>query len=78
MKARIDSPEALGRVLEQARLLRGMTQRDLAKVLATDQKYVWQLEAGKTTVAIERLLHAADALGIRLVAEIDDPPVDRR
>ena len=73
LKARIDSPQALGRVLEQARLLNGMTQRDVARALDTDQKYVWELEAGKATVAIQRLLRAANLLGVRLVAEVDEP-----
>lgn len=70
LTARIDSVQSLGRVIEQARLLRGLTQRDLARLLRTDQKYVWQLESGKSTVAIERLLHAADLLDITLTAEV--------
>ncbi len=71
LRARIDSPQALGRVLEQARLLRGMSQRDVARALDTNQKYVWELEEGKSTRAIERLLRAADLLGVTLVAEVD-------
>ncbi|MFE4469881.1 helix-turn-helix domain-containing protein [Leifsonia sp. NPDC056824] len=71
LTARIDSPESLGRVIAQARLLHGLSQRDLAQRLDTDQKYVWGLENGKSTVAIERLLRAADLLGITLIAEVD-------
>ena len=70
LTARIESPESLGRVIEQARLLHGLSQRDLAQRLHTDQKYVWELENGKSTVAIERLLRAADLLDITLIAEV--------
>ncbi|WP_426623176.1 helix-turn-helix domain-containing protein [Leifsonia sp. McL0607] len=70
LKARIESPESLGRVLEQARLLRGLSQRELAHLLSTDQKYVWGLENGKSTIAIERLLRAADVLNVTLTAEV--------
>ncbi len=72
LKARIDSPESLGRVIEQARLLHGLSQRELARLLSTDQKYVWEIENGKTTVAIERLLRAADILNVTLIAEVDE------
>jgi ribosome-binding protein aMBF1 (putative translation factor) len=74
---RIESPETLGRVIEQARLLRGLTQRDLAQLLATDQKYVWELESGKSTVAIERLLHAIDILNVTLLAEVPEREGDQ-
>lgn len=77
LRARIDSPEALGRVIEQARLLHGLTQRDLARAVGTDQKYVWTLEAGKSTVAIERLFDVAAALGITLTAEVAEPAEGR-
>jgi len=70
--ARIDSPESLGRAIEQARLLRGLSQRELAQMLGTDQKYVWELENGKSTVAIRRLLRASDILGVTLLAELDE------
>lgn len=72
LTARIESPDSLGRVLEQARLLRGLSQRELAQLLATDQKYVWELESGKSTVAIERLLRAADILKVTLIAEVEE------
>lgn len=72
LAARIDSAASLGRVLEQARLLKGLTQRDVARMIETDQKYVWQLENGKSTVAIERLLQAADLLGVTLTATVEE------
>lgn len=77
LRARIDSPQSLGRAIEQARLLRGLTQRDVATELGTTQKYVWSLEEGKSTVAIERLFDVAALLGIALTAEIAEQE-DRR
>src|SRR5450756_2914237 len=47
VRGEIPTPEALGRMLQQGRLLRGMSQRDLADHLGIGQKWVWQMESGK-------------------------------
>ena len=44
---KVTSAESLGRILQQARLLSGLSQRELARRLGTSQKYVWELEAGQ-------------------------------
>ena len=44
---KVTSAESLGRILQQARLLSGLSQRELARRLGTTQKYIWELEAGK-------------------------------
>ena len=54
-RGRVTSPESLGRILQQARLLAGLTQRDLAARLGTTQKYIWELEAGKPSILMDRL-----------------------
>ena len=45
---KVTSAESLGRILQQARLLSGLSQRELANRLGTTQKYIWELEAGQT------------------------------
>lgn len=67
---KVTSPESLGRILQQARLLAGMSQRDLAKRLGTTQKYVWELESGKPSIVMDRLFAAMRETGMELTATI--------
>lgn len=69
----VPTPEALGRVLQQARLLRGLSQRDLADELGIGQKWVWEMENGKPGLLTERLFRMLRATGVRLYAEVDLP-----
>src|ERR1700754_5152464 len=55
---KVTSAESLGRILQQARLLSGLSQRELAKRLGTTQKYIWELEAGKPSILMDRLFAA--------------------
>ena len=68
--AKIGDPEALERVLQQARLLSGFTQRQLAQQLGVSQRYIWELESGKPSIALTRLFEAMRATGMSLSAEI--------
>ena len=74
--------EALGRMLQQGRLVSGLTQRDLADRLDTDQKYIWALESGKKTIVLERIFEIMRETGVRMYMEIDssadEPPVPDR
>ncbi|MDP9800943.1 HTH-type transcriptional regulator/antitoxin HipB [Arcanobacterium wilhelmae] len=70
---RVSGPESLGRMLQQARLVAGLTQRDLAKQLGTTQKYIWELEAGKPSIMMNRLFAAMQATGMELSATITVP-----
>lgn len=72
----IPTAEALGRVLQQGRLLRGLSQRDLARELGIGQKWVWEMENGKPGLLTERLFRMLRATGVRLYAEIDVPDVE--
>lgn len=67
---KVTGPESLGRILQQARLLAGLTQRELAEQLGTTQKYVWELEAGKPSILMDRLFAAMAATGMELTATI--------
>lgn len=69
----MESAEAMGRMLQQGRLLRGITQRELAEKLGISQRYVYEIESGKPTIFAERLFQMMRATGVRFYAEIDDP-----
>jgi HTH-type transcriptional regulator/antitoxin HipB len=67
---KIASAESLGRILQQARLLAGLSQRELAQRLGTTQKYVWELESGKPSILMDRLFAAMRETGMELTATI--------
>ena len=75
-KGRVSSRESLGRMLQQARLVAGLTQRELATQLGTTQKYIWELEAGKPSILMDRLFAAMEATGMELTATISVPDGD--
>lgn len=58
--------EALGRMLQQGRMLHGMRQRQLADQLGIGQKWVWEMEQGKPGLLTERLFDMLRATGVRL------------
>src|ERR1700751_3403963 len=70
---KVTSAESLGRILQQARLMSGLSQRELARRLGTTQKYVWELEAGKPSIVMDRLFAAMRETGMELTAT-DTPP----
>lgn len=67
---KVTSAESLGRILQQARLVAGLSQRELARRLGTTQKYVWELEAGKPSIVMDRLFAAMRETGMELTATI--------
>ncbi len=73
-RGEVKSAEALGRMLQQGRLVEGMTQRDLADRLDTDQKYIWALESGKNTIVLKRIFQIMRETGVRMYMEIDSVP----
>lgn len=72
LRAKITSQDSLGRVIAQARLLAGLSQRELADQLGTSQRYIWELESGKDSALIERLLRALRATGATMTIEIPE------
>jgi len=72
LRGEVDSPAALGRMLQQGRLLAGMSQRDLAQELGVSQRYIWEIESGKPSVFLTRMFAAMRSTGVNLFAEIDD------
>jgi transcriptional regulator with XRE-family HTH domain len=72
----VSSPQALGRLLQQARLARGLSQQQVAAQLGISQGYVSELESGKTSLALTRVFDIMRLTGMTLSAEIPESPTD--
>lgn len=75
--AQLRTPAAIGLALREARLSQGLTQAELAADLEIPQSTVSELEAGKATIHIRRILSMAQALDLSLTATWDDPDAPR-
>lgn len=69
-QGKVTSAESLGRILQQARLLGGMSQRELAARLGISQRYVWEIEAGKPSIFMDRLFAYMRETGVELAARV--------
>lgn len=73
--ARLRSPADVGLAVQQARLTRGLSQSELAAELGMHQSALSEIEAGKSTIYLRRLLELARATGLELTATwSDDAP----
>ena len=74
--ARLRAPADFGLALQQARLARGLSQSQLAKELDVPQSTISEIESGKATIYIRRLLSIARITGVEFAAtwEDDDAP----
>lgn len=70
--ATVTSPASLGLALQQARLAQGLTQRELASRLGTTQRYIWELESGKDSVFLGRLLSILRETGTVMTLDIPE------
>jgi transcriptional regulator with XRE-family HTH domain len=70
---------ALGRRLGDLRRARGLTQEALADKAGIHRTFLARVENGRTSIAVDRLLALADALGVRIhdVLPQDEEEVDR-
>ena len=70
MHGNINSTEDLGRAVVAARLAHGMTQSQLAAAMGLTQRYVSELENGKSKTLSTKLFDLLDQLGIQLAFRI--------
>ena len=75
LRGQMDSAEAMRRMLQQGRLLRGITQRELAEELGISQRYVYEIESGKPTIFAERLFQMMRATGVRSTPRLTIRPM---
>ncbi|MPZ19802.1 MAG: type II toxin-antitoxin system Y4mF family antitoxin [Luteitalea sp.] len=64
--------EQIGAVVRQARLAQGLRQDQLAAAAGVGVRFLVELERGKPTVRLGKVLAVLDALGCRL--EVAAPP----
>ena len=62
----IRNTQEFGAAVAQARKSLGLTQRELALAINTGERFIVDLEAGKTTAQLGKALAAAKAVGLRI------------
>lgn len=75
--ARLRAPADFGLAIQQARLVRGMSQSELAEELGVPQSTISQLENGKSTIYLRRMLDIMRATDIELTAAWDGGDASR-
>lgn len=74
--SRIRTPADVGLAIQQARLSRGLSQADLAEELEVSQSAISEIESGKATIYLRRILEIARLIDLDVSAswEQDDAP----
>ncbi|MFT4295184.1 MAG: helix-turn-helix transcriptional regulator [Micropruina sp.] len=75
--ARLRAPADFGLAVQQARLARGLSQSQLAAELGVTQSAISEIESGKSTIYLRRLLSIARATGLELSASWEDADATR-
>lgn len=60
------SPQTVGQIVRAARKGLGLTQPELAAAAGVGLRFLVEVERGKPTVRLDRLLAVLDALGLEL------------
>ena len=63
------TPQAIGALARARRKRLGLTSADLAGLAGTGNRFVVELEAGKPTLQLQKVLDVLQVLGIDLVAQ---------
>lgn len=66
----------VGAIIRQARLAQGLRQDQLAAAAGVGLRFLVELEGGKPTVRLEKVVAVLDALGCQL--QITTPPEPQR
>jgi len=72
----IRRPADLGLAVSEARRTMRLTQSQLADQSGVERTYLAKLEAGLSTLLLDRSLRLLRRLGARLVVELPDRPAD--
>lgn len=72
MHVPVESPEALGRVVRTVRRAQRIRQDDLAPMVNTSHVTLMNIERGKDSVGIGRVMDVLRELGVRV--HLDIPP----
>jgi len=71
IKTEITDPRELGALIQQARMAKGLSQRELAQRLDIGQKWLWEMEQGKPGIFTTRLFELLRETDVKLLAEFD-------
>lgn len=71
-QARLRAPADFGPAVQQARMARGMSQSQLAGELGVTRSTISEIEGGKSTIYLRRILAIARATGIEFTASWGD------
>lgn len=74
----IDDASTFGRVVRSVRKERGLSQRALAGLCGCSQRFVSELERGKSTAELGKALQVLSVLGLSLVVQRESPSMDGR
>lgn len=69
---RIYTPASLGQAIRHYRKEAGLTQAELAEMTGIQRSYLSELESGKETEQVKRLLRVLRQLGVRMTLEKAD------
>ncbi len=69
---RIYTPASLGQAIRHYRTQAGLTQAELAEMTGLQRSYLSELEAGKETKQLQRLLRVLRRLGVRMTLDEAD------
>jgi HTH-type transcriptional regulator / antitoxin HipB len=68
MDRSIHTPSELGQIIQEARKRQGLTQEDLAGMTSIGRRFISELENGKETAQIGKVLLVLNTLGVSVRA----------
>jgi y4mF family transcriptional regulator len=73
MTVDVHDTRTLGRLVRRARRSRGLTQIELARTAGLGERFIVDLERGKATCEIGKVLEVMNVLNLRMIVE---PPAE--
>lgn len=70
--AHLNAPADFGLAIQQARMELGLSQTDIADQIGVSQSAISEIESGKATIHLRRLLSLARITGVELTATWGD------
>lgn len=69
MNSNLSDSQSIGRLVRETRKKLGVTQRNLALTSGTGLRFIIELEQGKPTCQLEKVLTVLRTLGLKLTIE---------
>jgi y4mF family transcriptional regulator len=68
------SAQDIGQMIKKARKILGLRQQDIAFVSGTGIRFIVDLEKGKPTCQLDKVLHVMSMVGIQLSIKLPEKP----